>query len=97
MSAANGTLGTARRADLTLKGSNNMLKLLAFSERKMSRPVLGFRSFHSLHPRLYKFIAVGDKKGFLTLQLPDGRQLCIDLVGRRALHPRILPGPGAAF
>jgi hypothetical protein len=40
-----------------------MLTLLAFSERKLLDAFLGLRSFHSLHPRLYRFVAVGDKKG----------------------------------
>src|SRR5688572_23117553 len=36
---------------------------LAFSERKPLDLFLGLRSFYSLHPRLYRFIAFGDKKG----------------------------------
>ena len=41
----------------TLKGSNKTL--LPFSELKRFDLFLGFRSFHSLHPRLNKLVAFG--------------------------------------
>ncbi len=49
----------------SLKATNltrRLVMLLPFRERKLLSINLGFRSFHSLHPRLYTFVAFGDQK-----------------------------------
>ena len=57
MSEANETLGNENNQSVA-EGDEQML--LAFSEPFIWELSLGIRSFHSLLPRLYKLVAVGD-------------------------------------
>jgi hypothetical protein len=67
-----------------------MRELLAFSERKPLDRFLGLRSFHSLHPRLYRSVAFGDKKEFI-FALYD-KQIILPTRHELKLAPMRVPG-----
>ena len=62
MSVASGTLGKGHTAIRPRRGRTNMHPLLAFSERKPFDPFPGVTLASRAHPRLYRFVALGDKK-----------------------------------
>jgi hypothetical protein len=93
MSGANGTLGADPETFPSLKATNNAALLLPFRERIYFDADLGFHSLHSLHPRLYKSVAFGDKE-FVGMNIELVRLL--DLLrrsfnARRLCRPDIVP------